>query len=154
MQGEAGRGCGMHIGLGRGGDTRRVLVSVFSVFCWFPQQVMWQVWVSASGELTPLVSGCMTQVFGCRKTACTSVKMATLRAIMVRQERDLVSFGSRSGPYAGVVKRVVGVGGGARSACTLFFIVVTLRNRKKSSETLAITTKVCQSEPTFCGIVV
>ena len=75
---------------------------------------------------------------------CTGVKMATLRAIMVCRERGLVSFVFRLGPYAGVVKRVLGGGGCARSSRTFFFNVVTLRNRNKSSNTLAITIKVCQ----------
>ena len=72
---------------------------------------------------------------------CTDVKDATLRAIMVWRERDLVSFFSLSGPYAGVVKRVASVGGGSRNACTLFFILITLRNRKESSRTFRIKAK-------------
>jgi len=86
---------------------------------------------------------------------CTSCKTATLRAIMVLQEMGLVSFGSLFGPYAGVVKRVVGVGQGARSSRTFFFNFVTLRNRKDSSQTLAITMKVSQSLTSIswhCGL--
>ena len=76
---------------------------------------------------------------------CTGVKDATLRAIMVWRERDLVSFFSLSGPYAGVVKRVAGVGGDSGSACTLFPICVLLRNQKESFKPLAIKAKVCES---------
>ena len=45
-----------------------------------------------------------------------------------RQEMDLVPFGFLVGPYAGVVKRVAGVGGGARRSRNFFFNLVTLRN--------------------------
>jgi len=88
-------------------------------------------------------------VFWDRATACTNVRMATLRATIVWRERDLVSFGSRLGSYAGVVNWVVGVGEGAKIACTFFFIFVTLRDRKRSSKTLAITTQVCHSKSNF-----
>jgi len=76
---------------------------------------------------------------------CTSVQTATLRAIIVWQERGLVCFGSLLCPYVGVVIKVVGVGEGARSSRTLVFILVTLRNRKESSKSLTITTNICQS---------
>ena len=65
------------------------------------------------------------------------------------RETDLVSFDFLLGPYAGVVKRVAGVGGGARKSRTFFFIFLTLRSRNKFSRTLDITTKVCLSRPNF-----
>ena len=85
---------------------------------------------------------------------CTGVRNATLRAIVVWWERDCVSFRSLLGPYAGVVKRVAGVGRGFRSACTFFFMFITLRNRKEFSKTLAIKANVCKFEPFPRGIVV
>ena len=81
-----------------------------------------------------------------RPAHCISVKNATVRAIMFLQQSGLVSFGSPLGPYGGVVKRVAGVGGGARSSRTFFFTFVTLRNSKKSSQPLVITASVCQSK--------
>ena len=71
---------------------------------------------------------------------CTSVKIATLWAIMVLWEIGLVSFGYLFGPYAGMMKSVLGVGGGARISRNLFFNFATLRNRQDFSKTLAITT--------------
>ena len=65
---------------------------------------------------------------------------------MIWRERDCVFFGSPVGLYAGVVKRVADVGWGSRSACTLFFILITLRNRKEFSESLATKAKFCQSQ--------
>ena len=44
--------------------------------------------------------------------------------------------------------RVPGVGGDARDLCAFYFFV-TLRNRKKSSKTHPITTKVCRSKNNF-----
>jgi len=81
-----------------------------------------------------------------RETACTIVKMVTLRATMVWRERDLVSLASRLGSYAGIVKWFVGVGGGATSPLIFFGICVTLKNSKVSSQTLAIAANVCQSK--------
>ena len=57
----------------------------------------------------------------------------------------LAGFASRLGPSAGVVKRVPGVGEGARSSRTF----VTPRNRNESSRTFAITAKVCQLQTSF-----
>ena len=74
------------------------------------------------------------------------VQKASLRAIMARWETDLVSFGSLLGPYAGVAKRVVGVGGGASSTRTFFSIFVMLRNINKFSNTLAVTIQFCQTQ--------
>ena len=67
----------------------------------------------------------------------------------VLTESGLVSFGPRLGPHVSVVKSVAGVGGGARSARTFFINFGTLRNRKESSRTLAITVSVCQSHTSF-----
>ena len=53
-----------------------------------------------------------------------------------------------------MVKRFVGVGGGARSSSTFSSIFPTLGNRKKSSRILAIKAKVFQSHTSFswhCG---
>jgi len=68
---------------------------------------------------------------------------------MARWNGGLVSFGSVLGPYAVVVKRVVGVGGGARSSHTFLIIFVTLRNRNKSSKTFVIKAKVCAAQTSF-----
>jgi len=65
---------------------------------------------------------------------------------MVWRESGFVSFGSLFGPYAIIVKKVAGVGGGARSARTFFFPADSLKNSKESSQTLAITAKVCKSK--------
>ena len=81
---------------------------------------------------------------------CISVKNPTLRAIMVVHESSLVSFGSLFGPFAGVVKRVAGVGGGARRPRSFFSTFEPLKNSKDSSQTLAITAKVCQSKTSLC----
>ena len=64
---------------------------------------------------------------------------------MVWRKRGLVSSSFSFDPSAGVVKRVAGVGGGSCSSGSFFSIFMTLRNRKEFSQTLAITTKVCQS---------
>ena len=45
-----------------------------------------------------------------------------------------------------MVKRVAGVGGGASSPLTFFSIFVSLKNRKVSSQTLAITANICHSK--------
>ena len=52
------------------------------------------------------------------------------------RETELVCFGFLLGPNAGLVKMVAGVEVASRNACTFFFILVALRNRKESSKTL------------------
>ena len=84
---------------------------------------------------------------------CTSVQHAALLAVMVRWERGLVCFSSLVGPNAGVVKRVVGVGGGARSARTFFFIIATIRIERNPPK-LPSRQKSANPKTAFCGIVV
>ena len=67
---------------------------------------------------------------------------------------DLVSFGCILGPYAGVVKRVAGAGGGSRSSRTFFFIFVTLRNQRNPPGLLLSRRNSANPNPTFRGIVV
>ena len=66
----------------------------------------------------------------------------------------LGKFGFLLGSFAGVVKRVAGVGGGAKSSRTFFFTFATLKNNKESSQTLDITAKSANPTPAFRGIVV
>jgi len=121
----------MQIGQGRGA-TRGVsghpcfLVSVGFLrgLCdkfWFLCLVKGRIWW-VNGSLIVLGSG-----------HSISVKDATLRTIMFLRGSGLVSFGSLFCPFAGVVKRVAGVGGGFQSARTFFFTFVTLKNSKESS---------------------
>jgi len=82
------------------------------------------------------------------------VQNAIVRAIIVLQESGVVSFGSVLGPYAGAVKRVLGVGGGTRISCFFSYFFDTFRERKDSSKTLVITAGVCRSQTSFlwhCG---
>ena len=105
---------------------------------------MMYVWVSVFGEGTPLVSDWISHV---------------LRVVRLHRRQifgpswALVFSGSPLGSYAGVVKRVAGVGRGSRSSHT-FSIVFTLRNGKESSQTFDITAKSANPKPAFCGIVV
>ena len=94
----------------------------------------------------PKVNG--SPKFG-RSLDCTGVKDATLLAVMFRRKRRLVSFGSRVGPHAGVVKRVAGVGGGERSPRTFFCICFSLMDRKEPSNTLDNTAKAFESQTNF-----
>ena len=61
----------------------------------------------------------------------------------------LAGFSSLVGSYAGVLKRVAGVGGGARTSRTFFCVFVTLGNRKESSKHFGITASICQSHTIF-----
>ena len=76
---------------GSRGDTRRVVATFDSTLVWFAQQVVWQAWVSAFGEGPNWETKCSTTLWD-RETACTNVKMATLRATMLWRERDLGSL--------------------------------------------------------------
>ena len=98
-----------------------------------------QAWVSVVGGGMHLVSAWMTRCFGTRD--CTSVKNATI-----------VALGFLLGPYAGVVKRVAGVRGGARSARTFFSIFVALQSRKESSKLLPLRRASANPKPACRGL--
>ena len=70
------------------------------------------------------------------------------------RETDLVPFGFRVGPYAGVVERLAGVGGGARSSRNFFFNFVTLKNEKSPQKLLPSRSESADPNPGFRGIVV
>ena len=120
----------MQIGQGRG-QTRGVQVFFLAVCLGR---------VSVFGACMHLVSEWMTEVLGVvrlhRPQRCNRCSNHGLATFLL-------------GSYSGLVKRVTGVGGGARSARTFFFIFVTPGNRKESSQTLDFAAIVCQSRTSF-----
>ena len=113
------------------GDTRRVGASLFSGCCWFRQQAMLYVGVSVFG-----VKGCIwlvnrSLIFrGIGRLHQLQNSNSSGHHSLAGKGLELFRFSSLLDPYAGVVKRFVGVEGGARGARNLFFIFVTLQGLK------------------------